>query len=76
MMFINQIDYIEKMAKRFQLENCNLMSTPLNYSLPLLQADPDSPQADQTLYRELTGSINHLAITIRPDISHAISKVS
>jgi Reverse transcriptase (RNA-dependent DNA polymerase) len=50
MIFINQIEYIEKMAKRFQLENCNPTSTPLDHSLPLLKADPDSPRADQTLY--------------------------
>jgi hypothetical protein len=76
MIFINQIGYIEKMAKRFQLENCNPTSTPLDHSLPLLKADPDSPRADQTLYRELTGSLNHLAITTRPDVSYAVSKVS
>lgn len=66
MILINQIGSKEKMAKHFQLENCNPTSTPLDHSLPLLEAEPDSPRANQTLYRELTSSLNHLAITTRP----------
>jgi hypothetical protein len=72
---LNQVGYIERMAKRFQLENCNPVATPLDHSLSLVKAAPDSPRADQTLYQELAGSLNHLAITSRPDISHAVSKI-
>ena len=73
---LNQIGYIERMAKRFHLESSNPVFTPMDHSLPLLKATPDSKRADGTLYRELTGSLNHLAIYTRPDSSLAVSKVS
>jgi len=76
MILLNQIGYIDRMAKRFQLESCNPTSTPLDHSLPLLKAESDTPRANETLYRELTGSLNHLAICTRPDTSLSISKMS
>ena len=76
MIFLNQIGYIDRMAKRFQLESCNPTFTPLDHSLPLLKAEFDTPRTDETLYRELTGSLNHLAICTRPDTSLAVSKMS
>ena len=75
--FLNQVGYIDRMAQRFQLESFNsLTATPLEHSLPLQKADFHSRRADGTLYRELTGSLNHLAICTRPDISLAVSKLS
>ena len=73
---LNQIGYIDRMAQRFQLESCNPTFTPLDHSLPLLKAEPESPRADGTLYKELTGSLNHLAICTRPDTSLSVSKLS
>ena len=64
------------MAQRFQLESSISTFTPLDHSLPLQKADFHSKRADGTLYKELTGSLNHLAICTRPDISLATSKLS
>jgi len=76
MILLNQIGYINRMAQRFQLESCNPTATPLDHSLPLQKADFNSKRADGTLYKELTGSLNHLAICTRPDTSLAVSKIS
>jgi Reverse transcriptase (RNA-dependent DNA polymerase) len=73
---LNQIGYIDRMAKRFQLESSNPVHTPLDHSLPLLNAKPHDRRADPTLYKELIGSLNHLAIYTRPDISFAVSKLA
>lgn len=73
---LNQIGYINKLAARFRIESCNPTMTPIDYSLPLLKADQNDKRADATLYKELIGSLNHLAIFTRPDISLAVSKLS
>jgi hypothetical protein len=51
-------------------------STPLPPSLPLLSAQNGDRLADQTLYQEIIGSLNHLAVFSRPDISYAVSTLS
>jgi len=78
MILLNQIGYINRMAQRFQLESFNSisMATPLDRLLPLQKADFNSKRANGTLYKELTESLNHLAIWTRPDTSFAVSKLS
>jgi len=73
---LNQIGHIDRMTKRFQTVSSISTLTPLDHSLPLVKASFDSMRADDTLYKELTGSLNHLAIFTRPDTSLAVSKLS
>jgi len=73
---LNQISYINRMTKHFRTESSISTLTPLDHSLPLVKADFNSMRADDTLYKELTGSLNHLAICTRPDTSLAVSKLS
>jgi len=73
---LNQIGYIDRMAQRFQLESSISTFTPLDPSLPLQKVDFHSRRADGTFYKELTGSLNHLAICTRPDTSLSVSKLS
>jgi hypothetical protein len=72
---LNQIGYIHRKAEEFGLMNSKPCDTPLNHSLPLLPTAPDDKLANPTSYQELTGSLNHLAITLRPDIAFAVSKL-
>jgi hypothetical protein len=62
--------------KRFQMETTATASTPLQPSLPLLTARPNDKKANQQLYQELVGSLNHIAVFSRPDISCAVSQHS
>src|SRR5262249_20423446 len=64
------------MLKRFHMEDARPMSTPLDHSLPLILAQPQDKRADLTQYQELIGSLNHLAVFSRPDISNAVSQLS
>ena len=41
-----------------------------------MKADFDAMRANSTLYKELTGSLNHLAICMCPNTSLAVSKMS
>jgi hypothetical protein len=58
------------------MQDCSPVDTPLDPSLPLHQRLPHEKSADQDLYQQITGSLNHLAVYSRPDISFAVSKLS
>jgi hypothetical protein len=64
------------MLDRFQMTSCRQCTTPLDYSLPLLKARSNDKRADTLLYQEIVGSLNHLAVYSRPDISFSVSKLS
>jgi transposase InsO family protein len=72
---LNQIGYIHRKAQEFGLTDSKPCDTPLDHSLPLVAATPDDKLCNQTSYQELTGSLNHLAITSRPDIAFPVSKL-
>jgi hypothetical protein len=72
---LNQIGYIYRKAQEFGLTNSKPCDTPLDPSLPLVLATSDDKLIDPTSYQQLTGSLNHLAITSRPDIAFAVSKL-
>ena len=72
---LNQIGYIHRKAEEFELTNSKPCETPLDPSLPLVLAKPDDKPIDLTSYQSLTGSLNHLAITSRPDIAFAVSRL-
>jgi hypothetical protein len=73
---INQSGYIHRMLTRFQMENAYVAPTPLHESTNLLDATPYDKMANMTLYQEIIGSLNHLAVYSRPDISNAVSQLS
>jgi hypothetical protein len=62
------------------MQDCKPAHTPLptNIRLRKRDHDPDNPDqsADQIIYREIIGSLNHPAQWSRPDVVNAISKLS
>src|SRR5271170_106850 len=72
---LNQIGYIHRKAQEFGLTDSKPCDTPLDPSLPLVLAKSGDKLVEPTSYQELTGSLNHLAITSRPDIAFAVSKL-
>src|SRR5579859_6935756 len=77
---ISQKHYIERVLERFGMQDCKPAYTPLPTNLRPRKRDydPDNPDppADQTLYREIVGSLNHPVQWTRPDTASAISKLS
>jgi len=51
-MFISHAKYIKHMLKRYVMEECAPMSTPMTTDWKL-RKDDDSPSVDATLYRSI-----------------------
>jgi hypothetical protein len=73
---INQFGYIERTLSRFNVTTCRPAKTPLDPSLPLLKAWSNDKQANILLYQEIVGSLNHLAVYSRLDITFPVCKLS
>ena len=72
--FLGQGKYAVDILRRFEMEDCRPMSTPMITNLKKLVAS-ESELVDPTLYRQLIGSLMYLVNT-RPDISFAVNTLS
>jgi len=73
-MKLSQQKYINAVLKRFGMEECNPISTPMEPNLQLKKSEID--QNLNKPYREMIGCLTYLTITSRPDISAAVSYFS
>jgi hypothetical protein len=88
MISLIQLGYINSILERFGMENANPAYTPLDRNLILrrrVDGDEEIPEeqwpkeqmrADIERYQAIIGSINHLAVYSRPDITFAASKLA
>ena len=72
--FISQEKYIEDLLKRFQMNECKPVSTPMALNEKLQQTD-GAAKVDAKYFRSLVGSLIYLSNT-RPDIVHSVSLIS
>jgi hypothetical protein len=72
--FVCQQKYAADILKRFCMEGCNPVETPIPLGTKLSKND-EGPTVDSTLYKSLVGSLLYLTAT-RPDIMYAASLVS
>jgi hypothetical protein len=72
--FISQIKYIREMLKRFGMEDCKPVITPMQTSCKL-NKDDDSMSTDQMKYRSMIDNLLYV-ISSRPDVMHAVGKVA
>jgi hypothetical protein len=72
--FISQTKYVKEMLKKFIMEDCTPVNTPMVTSCKLRKND-ESPEANQTLYRSMIGSLLYVT-TSRPNIMQAIGLVA
>jgi hypothetical protein len=72
--FVCQKKYASDILKRFRMEGCNPVETPIPLGTKLSKND-EGPTVDSTLYKILVGSLFYLIAT-RPDIMYAASLVS
>jgi hypothetical protein len=80
MLHINQHKYTLDILKRFNMENCKPVSTPLdpgcNLSKDLYPQSQDDIEAMRGIpYLAAVGSLNYLAIGTRLDIAHAVGEL-
>lgn len=75
-----QSKYTEDILKRFNMEDCKTIATPLDANSKLKR--PEIPLADRKRevtdfpYQSLIGSLMYLSVFTRPDISYAVSSLS
>lgn len=70
---LDQKQYIEQLASKFQMSDCKPQSTPIEPKLNVQKSKeclPDVP------YQKLIGSLMYLAVLTRPDIAYAVSYLS
>ncbi|KAJ0748566.1 putative alcohol dehydrogenase [Helianthus annuus] len=72
--FISQQRYASNLLDKFNMKQCNAISTPMEYGQRLSKDDQEE-EVNENIYRSLVGSLMYLTNT-RPDIMFAICKVS
>src|ERR1700678_536285 len=68
--FISQTKYIREMLKRFGMEDCKPVITPMQTSCKLSK-DDDSKSTNQRQYRSIIGSLLYVTTT-RPNVMQAV----
>eukprot|EP00253_Pinus_taeda_P023903 PITA_23903 len=72
--FLGQGRYATEILKRFRMQDCQPMATPMIINWKKIDASRDK-EVDPTLYRQLIGSLMYLVNT-RPDICFAFNTLS
>ena len=72
--FLGQGRYATEILKRFKMEDCRPMATPMITNWKKIDASEDK-NVDPTLYRQLIGSLMYLVNT-RPDICYVVNSLS
>lgn len=70
---LDQCTYIKNILKRFKMEDCKPIGTPMEVGIKLNRAEKISENCE---YRNLIGHLMYLAVCTRPDIAHAVSYLS
>ena len=73
---IDQTQYIDELLERFQMTDCNPVSTPMVQRLSAEHGGEKLTVKEDELYRNMVGSLLYLACWTRPDISFAVSELS
>ncbi|XP_050909931.1 uncharacterized mitochondrial protein AtMg00810-like [Lathyrus oleraceus] len=68
--FINQSKYCKELLKRFDMDSCKAMSTPMG-SGTYVDQDESGVSIDITKYRDMIGSLLYLTVS-RPDIMFSV----
>ncbi|XP_050139286.1 uncharacterized mitochondrial protein AtMg00810-like [Malus sylvestris] len=72
--FISQESYTKEILKKFKMEECKPISTPVECGVKLTKHD-EGESVDPTFYKSLVGSLRYLTCT-RPDILNAVRLVN
>jgi len=70
-MKISQTHYLEKLLKKFSMEDCKPISTTMETKL-----NTENGEATNKPYRELIGCLMYVMIQTRPDLSVAVNLIS
>jgi hypothetical protein len=71
---LSQDKYVRDLLDRFHMTDCKSAPTPFLFEI-IIEDGGDTPLVDNTLYRQLVGSLLYLTHT-HPDISYVVGEVS
>ena len=74
--WIGQPTYTQGMLKRFGMENCKHVATPVETGTKLQKATEKSDRVDKSHYQSIVGSLLYLSTRTRPDITFAVGLVA
>ena len=74
--WIGQPLYVEKLLKKYGMENAKAIRTPVDIGNKLVKADTNSEMIDPVLYQSAVGSLLYLSTKTRPDIAYAVNSVA
>lgn len=72
--FLHQRKYATDVLKRFNMAGCNPTTTPVEGNLKLVEDESEKP-VDQTLYRQIVGSLRYLCHS-KPDIAYGVGVIN
>lgn len=75
-LLIDQTQYIQNMLQAYRIEDCALISTPIDGYKSTALALPDEPRADSQLYQQAVGSLQYASVGTRMDITYAVGRLS
>jgi hypothetical protein len=78
---LSQGAYVQTILGRFNLENANTVTSPMDPGIHLSKLQSPSAEEEKedmanVPYRELIGSLMYAAMATRPDITHAVTALS
>lgn len=73
---IHQRPYLEKILKRYNMEDCKAVSTPMDVNTRLVKSTEESKDEKDYPYKEAVGSLIYLMIGSRPDIAYSVGRLS
>lgn len=73
---IHQRSYLEKVLRKFNMEDCKVLSTPMDINAKLTKSTEKSNNEKNYPYKEAVGSLIYLMIGSRPDIAYSVGKLS
>jgi hypothetical protein len=77
--FVHQTNYTNKLLKKYSMENCNAIRTPMEVrgERELYYAATDGDELEDVKpYQKAIGELQWLALKTRPDISYAVATLS
>lgn len=72
-MTLDQKNYIESLAKRYEIENAKLYATPMEQNL---KCEPALSVSNDIRYRNLIGALLYISSSTRPDICYCVNYLS
>ena len=73
---ISQSTYLEEILKRFKMENCNPVATPLEPGRQFYKINENDVPFDRNIYQQAIGCLTYVSVCTRPDIAVAVSVLS